>query len=358
MTAANSSRLQVQQLTPSGRGAVATIRIEGDLSTLAAMESKLFRSASGWNLSELPINRLCFGQWGRDVTEDIVACRINDTSIELHCHGGQSAVQRLLDDLCTQALAGVESEISQVLQRTTTLRTAGWVLSQSGRLQSSLELIETLIATGDRLTAKQMIDRILSWTEFGRHLTEPWSVAVIGRPNVGKSSLINRLVGFERSIVFDEPGTTRDVVMAETVLDGWPVRLSDTAGQHDSAIGLEADGIARALVASESADLRIIVLDQSQPRKPRDFQLLAEWPEAIIVINKSDLPAAWSADEMPRAMRVSCETTIGIEALSTEIIRQLVPQLPDNSDTIPLTQQQITVLHQICDAILSQHGQR
>ena len=86
----------------------------------------------------------------------------------------------------------------------------------------------------DLQAAAARIREWLAWEDFGLHLTRPWNVVLAGRPNVGKSSLINALLGYTRSIVFDQPGTTRDVVTAATAIDGWPIELSDTAGLRES----------------------------------------------------------------------------------------------------------------------------
>jgi tRNA modification GTPase len=109
---------------------------------------------------------------------------------------------------------------------------------------------------GHELTAQ--LDALLRWSEFGRHLTQPWQVVLTGVPNVGKSSLINRLLGYSRSIVYAEPGTTRDVVTAATAFDGWPVELSDTAGLRDAAGEIEAAGVERARRHLATADLAIV----------------------------------------------------------------------------------------------------
>ncbi len=88
------------------------------------------------------------------------------------------------------------------------------------------------------------LDAVLRWTDLGTHLATPWRVVLAGAPNVGKSSLINALLGYGRAIVFDQPGTTRDVVTADAAIEGWPITLADTAGLHDASDATESAGIA------------------------------------------------------------------------------------------------------------------
>ena len=128
---------------------------------------------------------------------------------------------------------------------------------------------------------------------LGRHLTRPWQVVIAGAPNVGKSSLANALAGYQRAVVSEIPGTTRDLVTTEIALEGWPVELIDTAGLREPGEDLESQGIERALTAAGSADVCLWVLDSSaQP----------EWPappsaNMRFVINKVDLPAAWDRNQ-------------------------------------------------------------
>ena len=156
--------------------------------------------------------------------------------------------------------------------------------------------------------------------------------------------MINALVGYERTIVFDQPGTTRDVVTAETVLDGWPIWLSDTAGQCGSEDELESSGIARARAALAVADCRVLVIDTSEPPQADDLRLLAEYSEALLVAHKSDLPDQWGAAVPEQAIRVSSLTRTGLETLSSAIVRRLVPELPADDAVVPLTKRQIESL--------------
>lgn len=355
-TATNSSQT-VAVWTPPGRGAVATVRVVG---RIGEHGDELFRAASRCKLSDLPLQRMCFGQWGGEPVEDVVLCRDSDDSFEVHCHGGHAAVQRIVSDLtragCEQvdwlkqrsmsqgAVSDFENDVAVALSQATTMRTAAWIFRQTGRLSVAIDQLQLRAAAGQRDELTTMLDGILCWSQFGQHLTQPWSVVLAGRPNVGKSSLINALVGYERSIVFDQPGTTRDVVTADTVFDGWPIRLSDTAGQRGSADALESSGIARAREALSVADCPVIVIDVSQPPHPDDFQLLREWPQALIVANKTDLPDRWLEQLPPKAIHVSSLQRTGLSELSNEIVRRLIPEVPPSEAVIPLTERQIQLL--------------
>ena len=350
---AESKAPTVAVWTPSGRGAVATVRVTGHIVERC---NELFHAANHRALNDLPLDRLCFGQWGHDPVEDVVICRDSHESFEVHCHGGHAAVQRIVSDLTRVGCERVdwptqwssaneaEREFADALSQATTMRTAAWIVGQTGCLSAAISRLQRFAAAGHRDEIVAMLDGILRWSRFGLHLTKPWSVVLAGRPNVGKSSLINALVGYERSIVFDQPGTTRDVVTAETVFDGWPIRLSDTAGQRGSADELESSGIARAREALSVADCPVLVIDVSQPPHPDDFQLLQEWPQALIVAHKTDLPDRWLDQLPPHSIHVSSLQRTGLTELSNEIVRRLIPELPPNDAVIPLTEGQIEKL--------------
>jgi tRNA modification GTPase len=355
--------------TPSGRGAIATIRVRGELARIADRIAARLQLASGRALPDVPLQQIVIGRWGmtegsgpsavgpEGTSEDIVVCRTQSEVCEIHCHGGDAAVRRILADLqelgCEvvdwpaqlEAERGIwEREHAEVLSRATTLRAAGWILAQAGRMDRAIAELKELVALGQRDQAAARANAMLAWGNFGLHLTRPWEVVLAGRPNVGKSSLINALVGFERSIVFDEPGTTRDVVTADTVLDGWAIRLSDTAGQRGSASDLEAAGIARAREAFAKADARLLLIDVSQPPHDDDRRLLAEWPDAIVVAHKDDLPDVWRESLPTNALRVSSLQRAGLKELSSAIVTQLIPATPQAQTAIPLTERQVRLL--------------
>jgi tRNA modification GTPase len=174
----------------------------------------------------------------------------------------------------------------------------------------------------------------------GLHLAEPWRVVLTGRPNVGKSSLINALLGFERCIVHAAPGTTRDVVTAHTALDGWPVELADTAGLRDSTDDIESAGVQRARQQLRQADLIVLVFDVSAGWTGEDEDLLAAWPGAVVVHNKCDLPAAPPQDRPPGLM-VSATQGGGLDLLVRELARRLVRQPPRPGTAVLFTEPQV-----------------
>jgi tRNA modification GTPase len=353
----SSTLLTAAVWTPSGRGAVATIGLRGDMTRLSERLTHDFRAASGRSLLELAEQQIHFGRWNSDPAEDVVVCRTGSQSAEIHCHGGDAAVRRILSDLerigCVvtewywqlETERGVfEYEHAVALSRATTLRAAGWIAAQAGRMARAIAELHELVGSGQREPAAARAQAMLAWASFGLHLTQPWNVVLAGRPNVGKSSLINALVGFERSIVFDEPGTTRDVVTADTVYDGWAIRLSDTAGQRGSVDALEAVGVARAREVFAAADARLLLIDVSEPPHDEDRRLLAEWPDALVVAHKADLPDAWGAALPSGAIRVSSFLRTGLRELSAAVVARLIPQLPAEHAVIPLTERHVCEL--------------
>ena len=143
------------------------------------------------------------------------------------------------------------------------------------------------------------IDALLATSASGRVIREGRHIAILGKPNVGKSSLFNRLIGTDRAIVAAGPGTTRDMLRETIDLDGIRLGLVDTAGIRASDDEVEQEGVTRARKAAGVADLVVLVLDQSRPLDESDWDLLRETAAAprIVVVNKIDLPAVWTVDE-------------------------------------------------------------
>ena len=149
----------------------------------------------------------------------------------------------------------------------------------------------------------QRTQALLANARSGRLVREGRQVVILGKPNVGKSTLFNRLLDAPRAIVTDVPGTTRDLLTETTEIDGLPVTLVDTAGIRATADAVESEGVARARGALEVAAAVLLVLDRSRPLEGADRDLLRETAAAdrVVVVNKADRPARWEAPDVPAA---------------------------------------------------------
>jgi tRNA modification GTPase len=177
--------------------------------------------------------------------------------------------------------------------------------------------------------------------DYGKFLSQGLRLAIVGKPNVGKSSLFNCLVSADRAIVTDIPGTTRDV-LAETVsLDGVPVRFLDTAGIRDTIDEVESLGVARTLDALADADFALVVLDGSCVLDDQDRRALSNVVRIphLIVVNKSDLPALLDLSGLNGAARVSvsAKSGDGLKDLEAALRAFLVSRKTSLSDDLILT---------------------
>ncbi|MFZ0317990.1 MAG: GTPase, partial [Candidatus Sulfotelmatobacter sp.] len=181
----------------------------------------------------------------------------------------------------------------------------------------------------ERIAAVQLPLRQLAASfAYGKIVREGLTLAIVGRPNVGKSSLFNRLVERERAIVTATPGTTRDLVSETVAIEGIPIQLVDTAGIREALDEAESIGIRKSMEALADADVIVIVLDASQPTGEQDEELLrhAQNRSAIIVENKCDLAVNNSehlAGSQSLRVRVSALTGEGIAELRAEILRHI-----------------------------------
>lgn len=353
---------RVVALTPPGRGAIASLLVEDNGELLD--RPGLFSAVNGTPVSEQAIGRVCLGQWGEPPGEDVILCRTGPGSLELHCHGGIVPTQRITDDLVSagaiesgwsehlQDRQGIlETELAKALAAATTWTAAAILLEQhAGVLREEIERV-LAIAWLERDRAAVGLAALQRWSHLGIHLSRPWSVVLTGRPNVGKSSLLNALLGFGRAIVLDEAGTTRDLVTASTALQGWTVQFCDTAGIRSDAEGVEEAGISQARQQLAEADCRLVVLDRSTSPHPEDLGLLEAWPDPLVIANKSDLDDAWG-DELPgSALSVSALTGHGVEELVERIVQRLVPEVPPPGTAVPVSAKLTGMLRQAARAI-------
>ncbi|HXG68573.1 MAG TPA: tRNA uridine-5-carboxymethylaminomethyl(34) synthesis GTPase MnmE [Blastocatellia bacterium] len=362
--------------TPPGRGGIGVIRLSGP----AALEiaTSVFRPQSGLPL-DAP-NRAHFGRVVEPETGEVLDEAIltwfksphsytGEDVVELSCHGSPVILARVIELLLArgarlaepgeftfraflnkridlaqaQAVRDCINAQTQYQARVATRQIEG-ALSQRLKplkddivevivhLESTVEFVEDDISP-EALSAllgklNRTIDalrQVAAGFAFGRYVREGFDLAIVGRPNVGKSSVFNRLVGSDRAIVTDIPGTTRDALYETAAISGVPVRLIDTAGIRETSDVVESLGITRSRAAIADADIALVVLDASEPLTGDDMRLLDQVPaEArIVALNKSDLPRRLKDSPAAGAIRISALTGSGFDELTRAIFERL-----------------------------------
>jgi tRNA modification GTPase len=383
-------------LTPPGRGAIATVVVDGPDADQAVAQHFVRPQgrrrdgrlrAEAASAPPYQARAVCvsgsfhYGHWGSDLREEVVLYRRGDDVFEIHCHGGRAAPAAVLASLeelgCElldweQYLARTETsrlraEAIRALAAATTERAAEILLDQlNGALEREVRAIRASLAVLRAMDGGSEPEASEADSERCKnvnvvealHLAQPWKVVIAGRPNVGKSTLINALVGYERAITSALPGTTRDVVTAQAALDGWPVELIDTAGLRRSDDELEQAGVQRADAAMREADLRVLVFDRSEALDAFDRELLRAWPEAICVANKCDLPSADDPALPVGAWNVCALSGKGVDELARGLADRLVPDVPIAGIGVPFTNRQKRHLRRARGSVETRDWQR
>jgi tRNA modification GTPase len=303
------------------------------------------------------------GRWGGPAGEELIVCRQTAEQVEVHCHGGVAAVDAVIEQLeragCRRLtwqewvraaeVDPIRAAARIALAAAPTARTAAILLDQyRGALRTVIQQAAAAVQDGNWRQAAAVLDGVLEFRGLGRHLTRPWQVVLAGPPNVGKSSLINSLAGYERAIVSHVPGTTRDVVTTTTAIAGWPVELADTAGRRAAADELEAAGIALADAAVAQADLVVLVTDATDANAAGASRREIGCPMGtarLLVRNKIDLlPRPHHAAQATGTIATSAVTGEGIADLVAAIGRALVPNPPAVGTAVPFMEEQVAAL--------------
>jgi tRNA modification GTPase len=343
-------------LTPRGRGAVSTILVTGS-NALVIVASMTHRAPDDFQ----PWGRIRYARWLHADGEDVVVTAQDLQQVEIHCHGGVAAAQCILNSLSAAGCQLLDwkawrqrNEIdpfraaAQVaLASARTERTASILLDQyQGALRNTWRQIDRSMKAGDTAIARKSVERLLRWAPLGLHLTEPWKVVLAGPPNVGKSSLLNALLGYQRAIVVDQPGTTRDVVHSQTNFCGWPVQLSDTAGMGDAHDPLEQAGVELAKGATRDADLVLYLFESQSSWTTAQQLIIGERSNHLIVYSKCDLGLP-AIDGRPIGLSTSTITGEGILDLQQMIAQRLVPMAPALGEAVPFTSTQVACLQMV-----------
>ncbi|MCW6127559.1 tRNA uridine-5-carboxymethylaminomethyl(34) synthesis GTPase MnmE, partial [Lactiplantibacillus plantarum] len=187
----------------------------------------------------------------------------------------------------------------------------------------AVETMTTKMLKEKATEVAQSINQLLATAKQGKVLREGLATAIIGRPNVGKSSLLNHLLHEDKAIVTDVAGTTRDVIEEYVNVRGVPLKLVDTAGIRDTEDKVEKIGVERSRKAIGAADLVLLVLDNSQPLTAEDRELLQETDQSkrIVILNKTDLPAR--LDQAELAQLVDLSDVLSMSVLEQSGVTQL-----------------------------------
>ena len=377
--------------TPAGEGAIALVRVSG--ADAVAVADKVFRGKEKPSRFASHVQHFgeVFDRADQFIDQVMLAVHREPTSytgedlVEISCHGGTLVTAKVVE-ACLHAgaraarpgefteraflngkmdLTQAEAVIDLIRAKTDlALRSATEqlegrlgekirkirddLISLLAHIDASIDFPEEGIAPDEGETLRgrldsvcEQIDALLATADQGRILREGVRVVIYGATNAGKSSLLNRLLGYDRVIVSDTHGTTRDTIEETVNLDGLPIRFVDTAGLRPSASELEREGIARTEKLLQLADLRVHIADRNAPR-PLHFDERTGDSNDILVLNKSDLPenSDW---ENSRALRISCATGEGLAQLQQEILSRIGKQNLRPESTIA-----INIRHRDC----------
>jgi len=370
------------RLTGSGRSAIAVLMLQGD-----GAESILQRCFTPANHVPFKEGQIRYGLWigtelkatedaetqarsSEQPAESVVITPVADQTFEIHCHGGPAAVARIEADMRACRAISASSvhvangskpsehpllirEAETVLMKCNTPRTAGIVMDQiRGALLDWANKWRNSVTPANVPEFRAELEPLLNAAAVTVRLSEPFRVVLTGPPNVGKSSLLNALVGFDRSITLDMAGTTRDVLHANTVIAGLPIQFSDTAGIRDHAAveTIEREGIRQAQLAAGNADLLLLVCE---PLPEGGFsKMTPSSPEVrqLRVLNKIDRqlqsPPLTDHPDARFDVGTNALTGDGLAELMVTIGTRLGKNLPDAGKPALLNERQWKIMKQ------------
>jgi tRNA modification GTPase len=385
--------------TPLGEGGIGIVRLSGKDSVRIA--AKIFRSPGNKRLKDLKSHRIIYGfindpSTGKKIDEVLVSVMraphsyTREDIVEINCHSGMPILRKTLDMVLKRGarlaepgeftkrafingridLSQAEAVLDLIRSRTDESRRIALEQLQGG-------VSETITALRDRLTnvcadieayidfpedeieaasEKELLGlmrgigkelrTLLKTYDEARFFREGLYTAIVGRPNVGKSSLLNALLKKERAIVTEIPGTTRDVIEECLNIKGLPLRIMDTAGIREVEDMAEREGVKRSLKSIDNADLVIAILDQSEPLQPEDFDIIEKVKNknTIFVLNKCDLQKndkkslpAGVVNPLSCILEVSATRGDGLEELKESIFSSCLRDWKEEREGVVVT---------------------
>ncbi|MGD0281020.1 MAG: tRNA uridine-5-carboxymethylaminomethyl(34) synthesis GTPase MnmE [Dissulfurispiraceae bacterium] len=379
--------------TPIGEGGIGIIRLSGNDSVDIA--DRIFAARGAKKLKDAASHTITYGfivdpAQGEKIDEVLVTVMraprtyTKEDVVEINCHGGILPLKRVLGLLLREgarmaepgeftkraflngridlsqaeavidiikarsaeaerlALAQLEGKLStritDLQDRLFTL--CAYVEAQIDFPEDELDTVRTDKVIGTMKVINEELSRLSEGYEAGRYFRDGVATAIVGKPNVGKSSLLNALLEKDRAIVTEMPGTTRDVIEDTLNINGLPLRIMDTAGIRETHNLAEAEGIKRSLRAIEGADIVIAVLDSSMPVDNADEELLGAVADkrTVVLINKCDIrsPEFTLPAGSINVVEASALTGEGIKELKDMIYRMSVSSVCHRDSEVPL----------------------
>lgn len=381
--------------TPAGTGGIGIIRISGE--EAKSILDKIFLPA---NPSSIDNRKMSYGNivdpQSKQIVDEVLCVYMKapktytcEDVVEINCHGGMMPLRKTLElvlsngarmaepgEFTKRAFLNGRLDLSQAeavidVINAKTDKSFDSALSQlNGKLSSHIKeirqkLVDVLVnitvnidypdedieqityenLEKDLIEINDSLEKLLESSKTGKIIRDGLGISIIGKPNVGKSSLMNNLLREERAIVTDIPGTTRDTIEEFISIKGIPVKLTDTAGIRDTDDVIEKIGIEKSKESLKNADLVMFIIDSSRPLDEEDFDILESLDpgKSIIVLNKVDLDAAIDFDQLEelskgiRIIQTSMETQKGVDSVIDEIVSMVYTDKVSNSDDVLVT---------------------
>ena len=365
--------------TAQGEGGIAIIRVSGN----KALEivGRIFRGKNNFDINKMKTYTMKYGNIVDILTDEVIDEVIisymkgprsftAEDVVEINCHGGVVSTNRVLEEVIKsgariadpgeftkRAFLNGRIDLSQaeavmdIITAKTDLAMKSAVMQSEGSLSQEINKLrkylldvlahieydvdfteddeepdETIpIKVGESLDkAISDMEKLLKGANEGKIIREGLKMTIIGKPNVGKSSLMNALLQEKRAIVTDIPGTTRDIIEEYINLGGIPVKITDTAGIRETEDVVEKIGVERSKEKIEEADLIVLMLDTSRPMEEEDREIIKaiEDKKTIVILNKVDLESKINLDDVEKIgtfIKISAKTGFGIDELKEKI---------------------------------------